>query len=520
MKINYPIGVQTFETIRNRNYIYVDKTDLVYNLAQKHICFLCRPRRFGKSLTLSTLDAYFHGRKDLFTGLKIMDMESEWKEHAVFSIDFNNTSYQTEGALSEKIESKLSEWEKVYGKKEMGSLGERFEFVLEQAHLKTGRGAVVLIDEYDKPLLDVIEPSRHDENNILAKNRETLKAFYSVFKSADEHLRFVMLTGITKFAQISVFSGFNQPEDITLMNDFEALCGITKDELTEYFAEPIHEMAEKYQCSDSEMISILQKQYDGYHFSHKMTDVFNPFSIINAFNAKCIDNYWFRSGTPTFLARLVSGAKINMDEILANDYKPEYFIDYKADTAMPLPMIFQSGYLTIKAYNLHRNTYKLGYPNKEVEEGFVALLANDYMKTGNIVSNTILKICDMLEEGRTDDMRKNLTAFLSSIPYDATIQNSERHFQYTLYLIFRLLSCYLTVKAEDRQSEGRVDCIVETDKHVYIFEFKRDNSATSALQQIEEKGYARPYKDDKRKLHKIGINFSSKTRTIEEWLEA
>lgn len=520
MKINYPIGVQTFEIIRNRNYIYVDKTDLVYNLAQKHICFLCRPRRFGKSLTLSTLEAYFRGRKDLFAGLKIMDMENEWNEHPVFKIDFNSVDFERENLYS-LLEGYVSQWEEIYGKSPaQGIIGERFKYVLEQAHLKTGRRAVVLIDEYDKPLLDVIEIGGRDKNDILAKNRETLKAFYSVFKSADEHLRFVMLTGITKFAQISVFSGFNQPEDITLMNDFEALCGITKEELTEYFAVPIHEMAGKYQCSDSEMLSILQKHYDGYHFSEKLTDIFNPFSIINAFNAMRIDNFWFRSGTPTFLAKLVSGAKINMNEILAIDYKPEYFIDYKADTAMPLPMIFQSGYLTIKAYNLHRNTYKLGYPNNEVEEGFVALLANDYMKTTNIVSNTILKICDMLEEGRTDDMRKTLTAFLSSIPYDATVQNSERHFQYTLYLIFRLLGCYLTVKSEDRQSEGRVDCIVETDKYVYIFEFKCDGSAAAALEQIEEKGYARPYEADSRTLHKLGVNFSSKTGTIDEWLEA
>ena len=517
--MRYPISIQTFETIINGNYVYVDKTDLVYRLAQEHVCFLSRPRRFGKSLLISTLDAYFSGRKELFQGLKMEAFEHEWDVYPIFRIDFANGNFSNPDELTLMLEGRVSDWERIYGKDDVyKTLGDRFKYVLEQAAAKTGKKVVVLIDEYDRPLLDVLGEAQED------KNRNILKNFYATFKAADASLRFVLLTGVTKFSQITVFSGFNQPNDISMDSRYDAICGITESELHNTFFEAIVVMAKKLGYTVEEMKAELKRQYDGYHFSNALVDVYNPFSIINAFNKLDIDNYWYKSGTPTYLVKLIEGHNINMQKLTSRGYESQYFVDYRADAEEPLAMLYQSGYLTIKSYDKRYREYTLDYPNVEVSKGFVTLMANSYLKKDESeAAYWIVNLDRMLRRGDLNEVRDAFTAFLASIPYEANkderAKDFETHFQYTFYIIFRLLSCYTTL-LEKQNSKGRADIIIESDNDIYIFEFKLDGSAEEALQQIEDKQYALPYLQDKRKLHKIGVNISSSTRTVDGWLEA
>ena len=518
--MKYPIGIQSFDQIIEDGYVYVDKTDLVYKLTQEgKTYFLSRPRRFGKSLLVSTLKNYFLGRKELFKGLAIDRLEKEWNVYPVFHVDFNGSDFTQEGVLEKRLNGYVSDWEKKYGiysQNDDLDLGGRFIKVLEAAHNQAGQRAVVLIDEYDKPILDVLDLNQQLEN----RHRNVLKAFYSVFKGADEHLQFVLLTGVTKFSQVSVFSGFNQPKDISMDARYETLCGITQEELESYFAEPIAEMTKDYRCDMDEMKLRLKKQYDGYHFSDKMTDIYNPFSLLNAMDSKRIYDYWFRSGTPTYLIRLLNHFNENMNELTGKYYSMEEFVDYKADVEKPLPMIYQSGYLTIKDYNMRRNRFLLDFPNDEVKNGFLTMVATSYLKPKERLEGWIDDVIDAMEDGKADTLGTLFTSFLSSIPYTMRRKEDEkereRYFQYTFYLIMRLISVY-TVYTEKVQSQGRVDCIVETPQYVYIFEFKLDGTADEALQQIEEKGYAREYASDKRQVFKIGASFSSETGTIGDW---
>lgn len=514
--MKYPIGVQDFETIIKGEYIYVDKTDLIYELISEHVCFLSRPRRFGKSLLISTLEAYFLGKKELFKGLKIENLETEWAKYPVFRIDFANGNYSNADELDNKIDALLGKWEKEYGYDELNkTLGDRFRYVLEKAYEKTGHKAVVLIDEYDKPLLDVLG------DPIEIKNRDILKGFYGTFKAADAYLRFVLLTGVTKFSQITVFSGFNQPNDISMNPVFDALCGITEDELYSYFKETIKNMGKEMECDEDEMKRILKKQYDGYHFSRKMLDIYNPFSIINAFNSLDLQDYWYRSGTPTYLAKLIEGHKVNLQKLISESYEPTYFLDYKADVEDPLAMFYQAGYLTIKGYEKRYNEYMLDFPNDEVRKGFMTLVANGYfISTESRPDNWVKKIDRMLRKCDLDGVRDAYTSFLASIPYEANkderAKDFETHFSYTFYIINRLLSCY-TILIEKQNSKGRADVIIESDEDIFIFEFKLEGSADEALKQIEECQYAVPYLSDGRAVHKIGVNISSETRTVSEW---
>ena len=517
--MKYPIGIQSFDRLIEDGFVYVDKTDMIYSLVKEGtIYFLSRPRRFGKSLLVSTLKNYFLGRKELFKGLKIDSLENEWKVYPVFHMDFNGGNFTCKGALNAMIDDYISGWEKLYDisgvDKEVG-LGVRFRHVLSKAHEVSGCRAVVLVDEYDKPILDVLDVDKDLEE----EHRNILKGFYSVFKSADEHLQFVFLTGVTKFSQVSVFSGFNQPFDISMHGKYETLCGISQAELEASFRESIDEMREFYRCSYEEMMSMLKSQYDGYHFSDKMTDVYNPFSLLNAFSTGRISDYWFKSGTPTYLIRLLAHTNENMNEITGKYYSAEEFIDYKANVEQPLPMIYQSGYLTIKDFDIEDNTFLLEYPNKEVKRGFLTMIASSYFNIGETPS-WIRSAVSNLKKGNIEDFRIGLTSFLASIPYTMRRKENERererYFHYTFYLIMRLIGVY-TVYTEKVQSHGRVDCIVETPEYIYIFEFKLDGSVDDAMRQIEEKGYAREYESDNRKLYKIGAVFSSDTGTIEEW---
>ena len=519
--MKYPIGIQSFDRIIDDGFVYVDKTDMLYSLVKEgSIYFLSRPRRFGKSLLVSTLKNYFLGRKELFKGLKIDTLEKDWKVYPVFHIDFNASNFMKRGILENRINSYVSDWEKEYSLDSgdiEADLGNRFLKVIKAAYERSGLRAVVLIDEYDKPILDVLDYDK----NLEEEHRNILKGFYSTFKGADEYLQFVFLTGVTKFSQDSVFSGFNQPKDISMHAKFETLCGISQEELESYFREPVEQMAGEYKCSYDEMLDMLKSQYDGYHFSDRMTDVYNPFSLLNAFDAGRIYDYWFKSGTPTYLVRLLSHSDENMNEITGKFYSPEEFIDYKASVEQPLPMIYQSGYLTIKEFDMEDGTFLLDFPNNEVKRGFLTIVASSYWGDRVETASWIRKAASQLKKGELDDFRTGMTSFLASIPYTMRRKENERererYFHYTFYLIMRLLSVY-TVYTEKVQSHGRVDCIVETPDYVYVFEFKLDGTADEAMRQIEEKGYAREYEYDSRKLYKIGAVFSSETGTIEEWV--
>ena len=526
--MKYPIGIQTFDKIIDGGYVYVDKTDLIYQLVQGNIYFLGRPRRFGKSLLVSTLEQYFRGNKELFKGLAIDKLETEWKQYPVFHIDFSTGNYLNDGVLEDVLSGNLTEWEAQYEVvRTSNDLGLRFQKVLRAAHEKTGLGAVVLIDEYDKPILDVIELDYQVEHlgkmiSLEEKHRNIMKSFYTTFKGADADLRFVFLTGVTKFSQISMFSGFNQPADISLSRNYEALCGITKDELEKYFAEPIAEIAQIYHCTEEEMLQKLKMKYDGYHFSEKMVDVFNPFSLLNAFYNMKLGGYWFKSGTPTYLVRLLNHFDENLDELVGKYYGVPQFDDYKADIEKPLPMIYQSGYLTIKDYDQDTESFLLDIPNNEVREGLLTILANAYLQTKEDSASWLITSVHQLKQGKLQEFMDSLTAFLASIPYSVRRRNDEReyerYFDYTFYLLLRMLSCYMLFR-EKETSKGRADCVYETPNDVYIFEFKLDGSAEGALLQIVDKGYAKEYATDSRHIHQIGVNFSSKTGTIEEWIE-
>jgi len=527
--MRYPIGIQSFEKIRNGGYVYVDKTDLVYKMVQGHIYFLARPRRFGKSLLVSTLKAYFEGRKDLFEGLKMMELETEWSQYPVMKFDFSIGQMNKENGLRDYLLTEMYSIEKEYDIQPVQSaesgkpsldVGLRFNHLIKELHEKTGQQVVVLIDEYDKPLLDLLETGNPDDEKQLIANRELLKGFFSVFKAADDHLRFVLLTGITKFSQVSMFSGFNQPDDISLGPRYDTLLGITEEELYTVFEEPIRELAEELGEDEETTKELLKKRYDGYHFSKRMKDVYNPFSILNTFINLDMRDYWFSSGTPSYLVRLLGNTPEDIMQYTGKKYPEQLFIDYKADSAMPLPMIFQAGYLTIKGYDKDFNTYLLDYPNNEVKQGLITLLANDYLQLKGLAVSWVQRIVTAMRDGDLEQVRKLLTAFLAETPYSMRPKKDKKdrelYFHYTFYLLMRLISCY-TVYTEKQLSEGRADCIVETQGYVYIFEFKLDGTADEALQQIEDRGYAKAYEADSRYIYKIGVSFSSKTGTIEDW---
>ena len=526
--MKYPIGIQSFEQIREDGYVYVDKTSLVYDLVKNgKIYFLSRPRRFGKSLLVSTLENYFLGRKELFEGLAIDSLEKEWAAYPVFHLDFNGANFTAPQSLTQTLETFVARGEEAYGKDRLAiTLGDRFASVLEKAHTKTGRRAVVLIDEYDKPLLDVMNtgiasPVVAGEIRTLEDyNREMLKGFYSVFKLADRHLQFVLLTGVTKFSQISVFSGFNQPKDISYDARYDALCGITKEELLTVFREQIKDLGIRNRMSEEETVAALTRKYDGYHFSEGMVDVFNPFSLLNCFSNLKFADYWFASGTPTYLMRLMTDSDVNVNELAGKEYDASEFVDYKATKQRPLPMLYQSGYFTIKDYDPELNVYRLDFPNEEVRSGMISMLASEYFKPDNGSDPWLVDVTRCLRRGDIERFKLQLTALLANISYrfqrkdDA--RECERHFQYTFYLIMLLLGKYNTY-VEKETSLGRIDCVLECPDYVYIFEFKLNSSAAVALKQIEDKGYALPYAADRRKLFKVGISFSSETGTINDF---
>ena len=527
--MKFPVGIQTFEHIRKDGYAYVDKTALVHKLANNgKAYFLSRPRRFGKSLLVSTLDAYFSGRKDLFEGLAMERLETEWAQHTVLHLDLDGINYAEPLALEAKLQNYVVEWERQFGLTPVAdNLSVRFGNVIAEAHKAQGRGVVVLIDEYDKPLLDVLGlPMRvcvgGMEMTLEERNRDLLKGFYSVLKEQDRNLRFVLLTGVTKFSQVSVFSGLNNINDVSMDARYETLCGITPGELEKVFGAEMDEMAAERGWTPERLRDEIRRRYDGYHFSEAMTDIYNPFSLVKALDSRKLEDHWFKTGTPTYLVRLLRGSDAHLDEMVGRYYSVEEFEDYRADVERPLPMIFQSGYLTIKDYDELSGSYKLDLPNDEVRRGFTRVVADSHFGRDGATGPVARQMAIAVSGGDFPGFMTTLTAFLASVPYTMRRKDSEpereRYFQYTFYLVLRLLGTYI-VDVEVAQSQGRVDCVLQTKTDAYVVEFKLDGTADEALRQIAERGYARPYDGGALRVHRVGVSFSSETGTIGEWRE-
>ena len=509
-----PIGIQTFADIRTQGYLYVDKTALVWQIANTgKPYFLSRPRRFGKSLLISTFEAYFEGKKELFEGLAAEKLEDKWEKFPVLHLDLNAEKYDTIDSLNAILSNQLTQWEAVYGKgNDENTLSNRFKGIIQRANEQTGKGVVVLVDEYDKPLLQAI----HNET-LLEAYRVILKAFYGVLKSSDKYLRFVFLTGVTKFSQVSVFSDLNQLNDISMSKAYATLCGLTKEELLENFKPELEDLSEECEQSFDETVEMMAQQYDGYHFHQKGEGVFNPFSVLNAFDKKEFGNYWFQTGTPTFLVKSLQKADYDLRTLMDGvESSAINFSEYRADTDNPIPLIYQSGYLTIKDFDNRFKIYTLGFPNDEVRYGFLNFLVPFYTPITDDKKNFYIgKFIQELEEGKVDAFMKRFESFFADFPYELN-DRTERHYQVVVYLIFKLMGQF--TQAEVHSAKGRADAIVQTPDYVYVFEFKLDGTAEEALRQINEKGYAEPFKSDNRKVLKVGVEFSAETRNVKRWL--
>ena len=510
--MKYPIGIQNFEKIRREGFVYVDKTALIYKLVNEgNYYFLSRPRRFGKSLLISTLEAYLSGKKELFKGLAIEELEKDWTEYLIFHLDLNVGEYKTEESLYEKLDAFLTPLERQYGTlPSLHEAGQRFEYVIGQAYKKTGKRVVILVDEYDKPLLATIAHSELQDSF-----RTTLKAFYGVLKSMDGCIKFALLTGVTKFGKVSVFSDLNNLIDLSMNRRYQSICGITKEEITEYFDESVRELAEGYGMSYDAALARLKEDYDGYHFVNNGVDVYNPFSLLNTF-ANCeFGRYWFETGTPSYLVEVMKQDNYPLPDLTREQVTGDFLNSIDSMSTNPIPLIYQSGYLTIKSYDPEFGFYTLGFPNKEVEEGFADYLLPFYtnIKQGDsafFIGNFVHD----LEMGRVDDFMRRMETMLSDTDYKI-VGDSELYFQNAFYLISRMLGFYTEVERET--SDGRMDMTVKTKDYVYIFEFKLNGSADTALRQIDAKGYATPFALDSRKLIKVGVNFSLEKRCIDEW---
>ena len=509
----YPIGIQNFEKIRTEDFLYVDKTAEIYKLAKEgRYYFLSRPRRFGKSLLVSTMEAYFAGRKELFSGLAIEKLEAEWKQHPVLHLDLSGVSYTDESVLERVLSDKLAKWETLYGAVNTSDiLGLRFKEVIEAAYNKTGNQVAILIDEYDKPIIDNLgnEPT-------LSHLRSTLQGFYSVMKSMDARIRFGFLTGVTKIGKMSVFSGLNNLNDISMIPDYVDICGVSETELHEYFDESISELSSANEMSKEECYVKLKSMYDGYHFCEDSIGIYNPFSLLNTFQNKKFREYWFETGTPGFLVEVMR--KTSFDVTTLENQTVDSTLMSNADAIFenPVPYLFQSGYLTITGYNDMFRLYQLGFPNQEVKNGFLNCLLKYYVPMSPDMSGTTLiyQLWHSITEGNPKSFMQILSSLFANTSYQIQGE-TEKDFQYAMYVISALLGEY--VQVERTTSNGRIDLIIQTKEFIYIFELKVNADADVALRQIDEKGYARPFEGDSRKLFKIGVNFSTATRRIEDW---
>ena len=508
----YPIGIQDFEKLRNDGYVYVDKTAQIYKLATTgSYYFLSRPRRFGKSLLISTMEAYFRGKRELFKGLAIEQLEKDWKEYPILHIDLNSRRYENAESLRSELNKYLEIWERRYGDEfKDRALEERFFQIIAKAYEKTGQRVVILVDEYDKPMLQAIgDEALQDEY------RNTLKAFYSVLKTQDRYIKFAFLTGVTKFGKVSVFSDLNNLEDISMLEPYADICGITEKEIHCMFDSEVALLAGKEGIEKDECYAKLKDCYDGYHFRQNSEGVYNPFSLLNTLKSKCFGDYWFETGTPSFLVYLLKQADYNLNNLQDEMVSADILNSVDSMSKNPIPVIYQSGYLTIKDYDREFKIYRLGFPNKEVENGFIKYLLPLYTpieenKSEFYVANFINDI----RRGNPDGFMERLQSLFADSDYKIT-GKMEKYFQNSMYLIFKMMGFFTEV--ERTTSRGRMDIVMKTKDYIYVMELKLDGTADEALRQIDDKGYAEPFKSDGRQIYKIGVNFSSETRGIEEW---
>ncbi|MBO8483565.1 MAG: ATP-binding protein [Bacteroidetes bacterium] len=508
----YPVGIQNFEKIRRDGYCYIDKTALVYQLVKTgSYYFLSRPRRFGKSLLISTLEAYFSGKKELFEGLAMEGLEKEWKRYPILHLDLNIEKYDTPDSLDDILNRNLVAWENLYGSDPAEvSLSLRFAGVVQRACEKTGERVVILVDEYDKPMLQAINsPELQDAY------RSTLKPFYGVLKSMDGYIKFALLTGVTKFGKVSVFSDLNNLMDLSRDLRYFDICGISEEELLRDFSDDIHELASANGQTFEQACDRLKEDYDGYHFCPDSPGMYNPFSILNTFAKKTYGSYWFETGTPTYLVELLKKSNYDLEEV-SHVETDANILDSIFTDDNPIPVIYQSGYLTIKGYDKRFGIYTLGFPNREVEEGFMNFLLPFYSAVSKTRSPfEIKRFVTDVESGDIDGFMERLQSFLADCPYELA-KDVELHYQNVLFIVFRLAGLY--TKVEYHTSRGRIDLVLQTDSYVYVMEFKLDGTAEQAIQQIEDKQYALPFAKDSRKVYSIGINFSSETRNIDRWI--
>ena len=512
----YPIGIQTFEEIRKRNLLYIDKTEYIYRMAygSGKYFFLGRPRRFGKSLLVSTLDSYFSGKKDLFNGLAMEKLETEWTEYPVLHFSMATAKHVDVPALKSELNLKLLQYEKIYGRGEgEENENQRLMGLIMRAFQKTGKQAVVLIDEYDAPLLDVA----HERENLDAL-RQVMRNFYSPLKDCEPYLRFVFLTGITKFSQLSIFSELNNIKNISMDDEYAGICGITKEELLTQMSEDIDVLAAAQGISREEAIAKLTEYYDGYHFSPSSPDVFNPYSLLNCFADKKYGAYWFSSGTPTFLINMMRKFEVLPSEISRVEADESEFDAPTENMSTLMPLLYQSGYITIKDYDREFNYYTLDVPNKEVKVGLTKALIPYYVTQNTLVTtNTARRIAQCLVLKRDmDGALQLLKTFLDTVPYcDNT--HYEGHYQQVLYIVFSLLTDYL-VGVEVHTSNGRVDVVLLTRTDLYLIEIKMNKDARTAMQQINLNDYAKRFALCGKPIVKVGVNFDSEKGTVDDWM--
>ncbi len=508
----YPIGIQDFEKIRTSGYAYVDKTALIYKLADEgNYYFLSRPRRFGKSLLLSTMEAYFRGRRDLFEGLAIEKLEKDWTVYPIVHLDLNTGKYDSEQALYEVLNNFLTSLEDIYGSnRSETTLALRFMGLIGRIAKKHGQRVVILVDEYDKPLVQNFgNPELQD------KLRSTLKVFYSVLKTQDRYIRFGFFTGVTKFGKISVFSDLNYLTDISMDYRYETICGITKNEMLDNFGDGIQALADRYRISYDEACAKLKKRYDGYHFVEYSEGVYNPFSLLSTLSKRQFGSYWFETGTPTFLVKLLQRDNFYLPNLTEQEVPANFLNSVDSVEKSPVPLIYQSGYLTIKGYDEEFNSYTLGFPNDEVEEGFTNFLLPFYAHVDEDYSpNFIGSFVRDLRLGYPQDFMCRMESLFAGTDY-RVVGKAELYFQNAFALVTKMLGFYVDV--ERTISDGRIDMTAKTKDFIYIFEFKYDENAEAALRQIDERGYAKPFASDHRKLIKVGVNFSKEKRCIDDW---
>ena len=509
----YPIGIQDFEKIRKDGFVYVDKTDLVYKMAQKGgYYFLSRPRRFGKSLLVSTLEAYFSGKKELFTGLAIADLEKDWIEYPVLRFDLSGKQYKSISDLTETLFQHLVKLEGLYGvKPQFESPEARFNDVIDAAYAKTGLGVVILIDEYDKPIVDSLGDEKLNESF-----RSLLQGFYGVIKAKDACIKFGFLTGVSKIGKLSVFSGLNNLKDISMDARYTDICGISEKDLKKYFKESIRELAEVNKMSVKACYTQLAQMYDGYHFRQNSTGIYNPFSVLNTFETGDFDNYWFETATPSFLVRFLQRGNYKLDDITRDRVPASLLKGGNSERPNAITLLYQTGYLTIKGYNEADRLYCLGYPNKEVEDSFMESLSEFYTpidKNPGVLSAP--KFVEDIRKGDVEMLMRRFTAFFADLDYQI-MGDDELYFQNTMYVMLKIIG--QQVQVERHTSNGRIDILIQTDRFVYIIELKRDKNPNDALDQIDEKGYDWPFMADERKVFKIGANFSTKNHRLENWV--